>query len=350
MLYILNLGGGGADFASLIPVNFQSVDEFEAIKLYRKREIDGIVLTFPRNTGFDRNLMDYLMRTFKLHGVEKLIMLVNYPWGQVQVSTLMDLQPDRFFLEYIETHLIDGCNLNCRSCGHFASLFSKDEVYPLDEFHRDMRRLSHTIDLAILRMMGGEPFLLKNLDEYVKIARRYFPRSILLLVSNGLLIPSTDPKIFRAIRENNIVIDVTEYPPTTKIKDQIARTLTENQVKFLFGGKVEEFRASFLRDKLLFNPFESMKNCSSRYCFFLRHGKMYKCPSDALNYKFAQRFPAHSKHLPPSSGIDLFDANFLEHLQHIIYYPVQTCEICPSKRPLEPWRIENNPTADDWIH
>ena len=347
MLSRLKLRGGGR-FVELIPPDVHEVDEFESIDLYREGKIDSIVFSFPRNTGFDRNQFDYFLRMYKLHHIENLIMPVNYPYGSFHIASMMNLDPNKFFLEYIETHLVDGCNLNCRSCGHYASLFSKDEVYPMDEFKRDMRQLSQHIDLGILRLLGGEPFLAKNLDEYVKIARKYFPRTIIILVSNGLLIPSTSEKVFQAIRENQILVEITEYPPTTKIKSQILQKLKDQKIGFIFGSKVDKFMLRFLRGKSKWNPYESMKNCESRYCYFLRHGKLYKCPGDALIYKFLEKFPGRD--MPKDAGVDIFTENFLEMLQQLTQYPIQMCETCPTVSPVEPWRIENNPTADDWIH
>ena len=344
----VSIYGGGGRFVELIPPSVHEIDEFESIDLYHEGKIDSIVFSFPRNTGFDRDLFDYFLRTYKLHRVENLQMLVNYPYASFQAASMMELDSSKSFLEYIETHLVDGCNLNCRSCGHYASLFSKDEIYPLDEFQRDMRRLSQTIDVANLRLMGGEPFLLKNLDEYVKIARKYCPRTIILLVSNGLLIPAASEKVFRAIRENQVIVDITEYPPTTNIKPQIEQALTNQNIKFLFGRRVEEFFMNFVHERSIWNPFESIQNCGSRFCFFLRHGKIYKCPFDALNYKFEEKFPI--KKFPMNSGIDIFAENFVEQLQHIVRYPIKMCEVCPPKKPSEPWRVENNPTAEDWIH
>lgn len=296
--------------------------------------------------------MNYLIRNFKLNRVN-LFMLVNYPIGSFFTTSLVKLHSHKFFLEYIETHVVDYCNLNCRSCGHMASLFSKNDFYKLDEFRRDMRQLSYHIDLAVLRLLGGEPFLAKNLDEYVKISREYFPQSMIVIVTNGLLIPTIDKKILTAIRENQVVVEITQYPPTTKMMDRISQTLNDNGVIHFFGAPIKDFMMRFIRGKedQKYNPIQSMKLCESRYCHFLRNGKLYKCPGDALMYKWKETFPGRGRNaLPDEMGVDIFSENFLELLQHVIDYPIRLCETCPISKPIEPWRVENNPTADDWIH
>ena len=47
----------------------------------------------------------------------------------------------KIMLEKIDIHLVDHCNLKCKSCTHFSSI--ADEFFlDIDEFEKDMRRLS----------------------------------------------------------------------------------------------------------------------------------------------------------------------------------------------------------------
>ena len=340
---------GGAEIDSLSQTNLTQISVEDSIELYRDGTIDTVIVDYPRHSGFNRELMNYFIRNYKIKGVENLFMLVNYPGGTFFASSLMQLNSDKFYLEYIETHIVDYCNLNCRSCGHLASLYSEKDIYPLDEFKRDMCQLSKKVDLAVLRLMGGEPFLAKNLDEYVKIARKYFPQTMIVIVSNGLLIPAVNKRILQTISENRVLVEMTQYPPTTKAMDKISQTLVECNVSHFFGEPVKEFMSRFVRGKARYDPYTSMEACISRYCHFLRHGKIYKCPGDALSYKFMEEFPGRFN-LPPEEGVDIYSENFLELLQQCIIYPIQCCETCPTVFPTEPWRIENNPTAEDWIH
>ena len=63
-------------------------------------------------------------------------------------------------MKYIETHIVDHCNLNCRGCSHFSPL-AKPYFKSLDEYKREFERLAEITNHYIqqIRIMGGEPFL-----------------------------------------------------------------------------------------------------------------------------------------------------------------------------------------------
>ena len=131
--------------------------------------------------------------------------------------------------------------MNCKACTHFAPFFKQDDIYPLENFRRDVQQLSKVCDVAAFYLLGGEPLLLKNLDEYIRIARQYMPKSNLSIWTNGLLLPTTSQKIFNALREEKFVVTVTMYAPTFKIRDQIKEILSSNGISFVFDGLKDNF-------------------------------------------------------------------------------------------------------------
>ncbi len=159
------------------PVDFSTFRKLES-----NGEIDGVIVT-----GWVRAYpVIQIINVCKLHDIQNIACVdLENPFPK-----LFWLNSDKSYLPYLETHLIDSCNLNCKSCGHYASLFTDKDFYALDEFRRDIRQLADNVDLVMLRMMGGEPLKLKNLDEYIEIARQYLPNTNLRIVTNGLLIPN----------------------------------------------------------------------------------------------------------------------------------------------------------------
>ena len=45
-------------------------------------------------------------------------------------------------LEYLETHLVDHCNLNCKACTHFCPLVKNKYFHNIDNFKKDIKVLS----------------------------------------------------------------------------------------------------------------------------------------------------------------------------------------------------------------
>lgn len=249
-------------------------------------------------------------------------------------------------MTYLETNLIDSCNLNCKACTHFANLFGDDDIYNLEDFRRDCRQLSENVDVMRFRLLGGEPFKLKNLDQYIKIARQYFPGTDLRVVTNGLLIPTAPQKIFDALRENNFTADISAYSPTMKIADKITDRLTKNNIHYSLSNESKVVFTKFLTVKSGHDPLKSRQVCINDRCRFLREGKIYKCPIDALNYKFAEHFDI--KNFPISTGADLYAKNFSLMLEQL-NGSIEFCSWCSETAEKVNWKVENKPKLSDWI-
>lgn len=256
-------------------------------------------------------------------------------------------------IPYIEVNLTDACNLKCRGCTHFSSLYEEDSIYPLDAYERDLLKLRHIGRIFRLRLLGGEPFLVKNLDEYIKVARTIFGESTIEIVTNGLLLTKADGKIMSSIKENDICISISLYPPTYKIKEEIARCLDSCAVLYYFDtGNGEKEITEFYRNLTLHRIHDaevSGQVCSSASCTFLRNGRLYKCPFDGLINDFYEYYQIDRKH---ESGIDLAqDGDVLyERLKEYALKPTEFCGYCAEKPERIPWSVKADPALCDWLY
>jgi len=257
------------------------------------------------------------------------------------------LDSEKAYLTQLEVNITDGCNLNCKGCTHFSGLFNKNEVYPPENFRRDLRRISQVCNIVAFFLLGGEPFLLKNLDEYIKISRQYLPKSDLRIVTNGLLIPSTSQKILDSIRENNFFVSISNYPPTAKILDKIETVLNTNKILYDIRGSAADKKFSvFLSINAGHNPMKTRAVCNNNNCRFLRDGRIYKCPIDALKFRLAERFGI--KNFPASTSVDIYSPNFSSLLE-MLDGNVEMCHWCAEQTRVINWEPSNNPKLEDWL-
>ena len=63
-------------------------------------------------------------------------------------------------------------------------------IMPLDVFEKDLAQLSKITNGKIedLIIGGGEPLLNKDIEEYIKLARKYFKKSCLMIKTNALIL------------------------------------------------------------------------------------------------------------------------------------------------------------------
>ncbi len=118
-------------------------------------------------------------------------------------------------LPMFEVHIAEHCNLNCQCCTHFSPL-AEPEFLPLDDYEKDMKRMSELttgkINVGSVHILGGEPLLNKNCTKYLELARKYFPNSVIRLITNGILLPQQPEEFWKVLSVNNITLAPTKYP------------------------------------------------------------------------------------------------------------------------------------------
>lgn len=247
----------------------------------------------------------------------------------------------------LELNIVDGCNLNCRGCSHFSSLYSKEDVYPIEQYQKDLIQISRAGQLVRLRLLGGEPFLADNLCKYLSIARDIFPDTDIELVTNGLLLPKTEKQILEQIQKENVSVTISMYPPTLKIKESIETILNRYRILWRFE-KCGEFSRNLTLQKE-HDAYCSSRNCLSNGCVFLKNGRIYKCPVSSLVPIMESRYQV--QFLQGDSGVDLYDigSRLYDSIVDLVRKPVEMCQYCSEENERIKWEVRNNPILQDWL-
>lgn len=151
---------------------------------------------------------------------------------------LINFQLDRITpranIEKIEIHLAEHCNLNCQSCSHFSQL-AEPEFANIEVFEKDIKRLSELSngEVNIIHLMGGEPLLNPNIKRFFEIARKYFDKTEIKLITNGILLLKQDNSFWQSMKDNKITLAPTKYP--IKIDwDKIKEICKDMNIKLIF--------------------------------------------------------------------------------------------------------------------
>lgn len=248
------------------------------------------------------------------------------------------------YLSAVEIHLMDSCNLNCTGCSHFSNLFERDSVYDYNRFVEDLVVLSRRVFFSKLYLLGGEPLTNPRLADYLQAARRIYPEREITLVTNGLLIPKQSDAVLEVFRKENIGIEISLYPPTSKMLDKIKERMKNTGIYCLIRAERPTFFA-FLGTEGINDPYVSQEVCCNAHCRYVRNGRLYKCPVDAMSYKYNEAFGTN---LPPAEGISLYSENFERELA-LLEQPVQLCRYCTEKPRVFSWSANANPKKEDWF-
>ena len=248
-------------------------------------------------------------------------------------------------------HLVDHCNLNCKSCSHFSCLArAGDYEITLRDFCRDLRRLHRVVRgrLEILELYGGEPLLHPNVLPFMKYARRIFPRTLIRFITNGILLPQQKPEFWKTAHRYKILISPTKYP----IHIDWA-SVTETAKKY--RAELDFFMGTGYCLKTLYhkpldlsggqNPALSFLNCQHAGCINLYKGRLYHCPVAAYIKYFNRQFGTNLP-LSTSDSLDIHERGVgPTDVFEFCARPIPFCRYCASRATTygHPWE----PTKKD---
>lgn len=259
------------------------------------------------------------------------------------------------YIKYFEIHLTDHCNLNCYSCNHFSPL-AKKTFLDIEEFKKDFKRMSELTagHADIISLMGGEPLLHPQINEFIQSARNYFPNSNIQVVTNAILLNNMDNNFWEVCSKNKIWLSCTEYP--IKINwDEIREKAKKFNVTIYFlsnngANEIQTYTPCNKDNKTSWyypldiegkqNIEENFLNCKeANSCIHLRHGKLYTCCVAPNICHFNEHF---NKNIPlnENDGIDIHKAKNLREVLDFLAKPINFCKYCNvKKRKLDlPWQ------------
>ena len=200
---------------------------------------------------------------------------------------------------FLELHIVDGCNLSCDSCSHFANYLSGGMLSPEDA-ESQMAAWSPRLSPTFFNLFGGEPCLNPDLVSMVELAVQYWPGSVRQVMSNGTLLDSIPGlKVALASTDTNLVVtrhaidDPIDYVALKQFIDYgVKATLLcadGNPPPPGFTGMVKVKRWTRRYDEIDGKPVpipggnmnQSWLHCPCRGFVQLRGGMLYKCPTVA---------------------------------------------------------------------
>lgn len=229
-----------------------------------------------------------------------LLVIVTYLLRRVDLFKKMyNALVGNWFVEY---HVCDHCNLNCKCCSHFSPI-SEGYSVTLKETEENFKKLSQNLQVQFssIHLLGGEPLLHLQIIDIIQIVRKYFPTKEIQIFTNGTLLTKQNDAFFIAIKNFSIKIGVTRYPCGVNY-DKIETFLKDKGVDYYFTSfrsSIDKFEKRLLSEKEGSNCLINYLACKQVNCHQLRDCKIYLCPylaySGILNKRFGTRF-RHNKY------------------------------------------------------
>lgn len=208
--------------------------------------------------------------------------------------------------------------------------------------------------------MGGEPLLNPQINEYVKIARKYFPKTDIKITTNAALLDDMDETFWETLNKNKTYIIPSVYPPDLNWESIFNKAKKYNVE--IYGDKgykqkldinnVNSFRSlsSFkmtLHEKRYNTP--RMLSCKKGFkCNNMYDGKIYPCSTVAfikhLNKKFGVNFE-----VTKDDYLDLHKIKSINEVKEFMEKSsIPFCSYCGKNIPNLKWEESSEHDISEW--
>lgn len=252
-------------------------------------------------------------------------------------------------LQYLVLQICDHCNLNCKGCNHISSIAEKKN-YSVGELERDLKQMKilHG-DIPKIGIMGGEPLLHPEINSILEMVRAIFPKSKLLLSTNGILCKNMDETFWEVCKKLNIVIRFTKYPIKLNY-DELEKKIVACgcRVEYFRNGEVaENFESLGIDIEGQQDPKRSFLECQvANQCIMLKEGRLYTCQVIPNICYFNKKFGVNLE-IEDEDSIDIYTHSKKEILEFLAK-PAPFCRYCNiSKRLTYKWGISKH-EIEEW--
>lgn len=237
----------------------------------------------------------------------------------------------------LEIHVAHGCNLSCVGCTHFSQEGYSGR-HTVQSFVSEIAPWSRRLLPKHFLLLGGEPMLNQELSDICVEARRLWPKTNLILVTNGLLF-KRHPKLPEVLKANRIHFDVSIHynsPEYLKQLEEVKLWAAEHSLPIRWRESFRDWSLYYTGAGASARPFNdgnpqaSWDICASRWCMQVYNGNLHKCPPMAYLPMHVEKFggekwkPYIRKGLSPMCT----DKELLEFVHR---RAESCCGMCPSK-------------------
>ena len=197
-------------------------------------------------------------------------------------TTIENCESNNLVINHCEIVVTEKCTLRCRDCANLMQFYKNPENLNIKEIIDAFNLFLEVIDiLCELRILGGEPFVYKDLEQLLKTYIKNKKIKKITVYTNSTIVPNRN--ILNVLKDKKIVVHLSNYGVYSRNINKIKKIFEENHITYYahnyekwrdFGG-LEKRNYSENQLKKLY------KTCVSGKCYTFYRGKLYLCPRAA---------------------------------------------------------------------
>lgn len=331
---------------------YRELPVFSFKELYDRNELGGIILALS-----DRHYKD-VIPLFRKYEFKDYFVMTEFN----KRSIANQVRPRSHEELAFEISLTDHCNLSCQMCDHFSQL-SDPWFVDMNQFDSDLAQMGRIFEHSIgyISLLGGEPTLHENLIDCIKIVRREFPDSELIILTNGIrlleLEHGKNGNLWEVCKDYDVHITVTVYPIKLDYSG-IEQKAKEYNVSLTMSSNIhaeELTKIVKISDKHTMDLEASIDKFYCVNCLYfnkfnvLKDGRLYMCPIAAHINIFNHKFKTELQ-LKEEDSLDIYKIKDWREIAEFSSRYIPFCSYCDLKNwgPHSQWKASKK-TIDEYV-
>lgn len=173
----------------------------------------------------------------------------------------------------VDVVITERCSMKCKDCANLMQYYKQPKDCDLDVLFEALDNLTKYVDVYEFRVLGGEPFVCKNLYKVIDKLRTY-GRNI-VIYTNATIVPKEPARL------KGVKFDITNYGH--KNHKKLLDVLDANGIEYTTYKPTEwtDSGSVKFRGHTEQRLNEMFANCCVKDVLTLLHGKLYHCPFSA---------------------------------------------------------------------
>lgn len=181
------------------------------------------------------------------------------------------------YYEYLEIPITTKCSLRCKGCSNLIPCYKNSNSINSYKLLKSIDKFLEIINnIVYIRVLGGEPFLNKDLEKIIKKLLKSDKIQRIEIVTNGTIIPN-NKELLSILSNKRINVSISKYP-YSKI-DKLTKVLIDNNISY----KIDDIKF-WLNYGPLNKRNKSIKELKRQYrkcnhvCKSMVNGEIHLCP------------------------------------------------------------------------
>lgn len=233
----------------------------------------------------------------------------------------------------MEIALTSRCSLRCKNCVSLMQYYKHPTDVSLETNLKSLRNIIDASDqLNQLKILGGEPFLYKDLDKVINEALQGDKVKKIMIITNGTIMPKGD-SLLEALSNERVEIRISYYGEHSRNAKAIKAMCAENGIKCYAKYEMDEVWSTpggpQKRNRSIKELKHQYSHCTASLCNNLLGGKLYHCSrsSNGANLGAIPDVPEDYVDVMRDISRDQLQQELMRFLYHDRGY-VLACDYC----------------------